>query len=406
MKGQKPKELQVLKLINQNRDWREILSSPPYNLIIKEKITQNYYGDDSHYVLLKYNQLNSDMGNPIVQECRGLILKETNCILLANPPIEKYVVASMRFSKFFNHGEEKAAKLDFNEPVEVSEKIDGSLIGLWYDNNKWHVSTSGNIDAKDAELSLNKDIETFRDLFDIAWENAGFDNFDMLNKDYTYMFELVSPYNRIVVPYKNTELYLLAVRDNNTLQELNRKYIPEVFKGKIKTPRTFYCSNIEEIKEAVDNLTENDEHYEGFVVCDKDFNRIKLKSTEYMNLFFIRGEGVFSNKKILKLILDEQDDDILSHFPEYKDDFDKIRRGYALLISRYKKDLEFAKRLRYEDRKTFAESVKNLKTAHVIFAALTCGYWDMNEEEQFEWLKDRVTKQSLSVLLQKVEEEL
>lgn len=40
----KRKELEVLKLINQNRNWEKILSSSPYNIIIKKK------GD---FVLLK-----------------------------------------------------------------------------------------------------------------------------------------------------------------------------------------------------------------------------------------------------------------------------------------------------------------------------------------------------------------
>ena len=106
-------EVKVLKIINQNNNWRDILSAEPYNLIIKEK---------NNFVLLKYDQLNSDMSNEIVQECRGIILRNIN---------NKYEIASMRFTKFFNYGQEQAAKLEF--PCEASQKIDGSLIGVWYD---------------------------------------------------------------------------------------------------------------------------------------------------------------------------------------------------------------------------------------------------------------------------------
>ena len=61
MERDQRKELEVLKLINQNRNWEEILSSSPYNIIIKQK------GD---FVLLKYSSIEpkSDMSNPIVQE--------------------------------------------------------------------------------------------------------------------------------------------------------------------------------------------------------------------------------------------------------------------------------------------------------------------------------------------------
>ena len=67
MTEERKKELKVLNLINQNSNWEEILSSSPYNIIIKHK---------NNFTLLKYNQLESDMSNEIVQECRGLILKK------------------------------------------------------------------------------------------------------------------------------------------------------------------------------------------------------------------------------------------------------------------------------------------------------------------------------------------
>jgi hypothetical protein len=59
-------KLQLLDFIKQNKEnWKEVLKKPPYSLIVKEN-------DD--YVLLKYNQLESDLSNSIVQECRGVSL--------------------------------------------------------------------------------------------------------------------------------------------------------------------------------------------------------------------------------------------------------------------------------------------------------------------------------------------
>ena len=59
-------KLQLLNFIKQNKEnWKEVLQKPPYSLIVKES-------DD--YVLLKYNQLESDLSNSIVQECRGVSL--------------------------------------------------------------------------------------------------------------------------------------------------------------------------------------------------------------------------------------------------------------------------------------------------------------------------------------------
>ena len=398
MERKQRKELEVLKLINQNSNWEDILSSSPYNLIIKQK------GD---FVLLKYSsiELKRDMSNPIVQECRGLILKKDFFELTSNPSIPQYKVASMRFTKFFNYGQEEAAILEF--PCEASEKIDGSLIGVWYDNNTgWHVSTSGNIDAEDAPIDTGE-YKSYRDIFNLAWD----DNFfDMLSKDCTYMFELVSPFTKLVVPYKETKLYLLAIRNNITLEEFDRSYLSiiaeQLFGDKISVPKSYMCKNIEEIQNAVNKLTDNDENFEGFVLCDKNFNRIKLKSAIYTNLFFIRGEGVFSNKKILKLIMDEQDDDVIAYFPEYKEQFDRIRRGLSLFITHLKSLLSDGEKLYKLDKKEFADNIKLYKNKDILFKAYGSDYWEQDDEFKAEFLKKYVENISVSKLADIIKEEL
>lgn len=391
MKKEERKELKVLNLINQNENWEDILSSSPYNIIIKHKYP---------FVLLKYSQIEpkSDMSNEIVQECRGLILKKVS---------DKYKIASMRFTKFFNYGQEEAAKLIFNPTVEASEKIDGSLIGVWYDEETgWHVSTSGNIDAQDAPIDVGE-YNSYRDLFNEAWGDL---SFDILDKECTYMFELVSPYTKLVVSYPETKLYLLAIRNNLTLEEFDRAYIPVItqilFKDKIKCPKSFICSSIDEIKKVVDDMTNDDENFEGFVLCDKNFNRIKLKSAIYTNLFFIRGEGVFSNKKILKLIMDEQDDDVIAYFPEYKEQFDRIRRGLSLFITHLKSLLSDGEKLYKLDKKEFADNIKLYKHKDILFKAYGCDYWEQDDEFKAEFLKKYVENISVSKLADIIKEEL
>lgn len=391
----KRKELEVLKLINSNRNWREILSQEPYNIIIKDK---------GRYTLLKYDQLNSDMSNHIVQECRGLIIKPDVFQLTSNPPIQQYKIASMRFTKFFNYGQEEAAKLEF--PCEASEKIDGSLIGVWYDETGWHVSTSGNVDASDAPVNIGN-YQSYRDIFNLAWDDTFFDK---LNKDCTYMFELVSPYTRLIVPYKETKLYLLSIRNNVTLEEFDRTNISLIaellFGDKITAPKSFMCNNIAEVQSAVEKLTEDSENFEGFVLCDKHFNRIKLKSSTYANLFFIKGEGIFSDKKILKLILDEQDDDILGHFPEYTDDFNKIRRGLSLFIIHLKNILKDGEQNYHCDKKEFAQWAKQYQYSDILFKAYKANLWDEDDEYYYMFMKNYIDNIPISRLVEYIRGEL
>jgi len=65
------------------------------------------------------------------------------------------------FNKFFNFGEEYADNIDW-ESAHVLEKVDGSLIKVYFHNGAWCVGTNNTIDANDAELSAPP-YETFMD---------------------------------------------------------------------------------------------------------------------------------------------------------------------------------------------------------------------------------------------------
>lgn len=74
-------------------------------------------------VLFKYDQLNSPMAHPIVQECRGLVLDEAN----------DWSIVVFPYQKFFNMREmANAAVIDWSGPVRAYEKIDGSLLTMYH----------------------------------------------------------------------------------------------------------------------------------------------------------------------------------------------------------------------------------------------------------------------------------
>ena len=102
--------LRVQEFIKENVNWRELLSSSPYFIKISD---DNMFG--RNLVLLKYDQLNSDLGNDIVQECRGLILDS-----------DTFDIVSYPFNKFFNYGESHAATIDWASAY-VTQKLDGCV---------------------------------------------------------------------------------------------------------------------------------------------------------------------------------------------------------------------------------------------------------------------------------------
>ena len=175
-------ELKVQNLIKTDLNWRKTLEE--LSITIKE---------DENYLLLKYG-IAADFANPIVQECRGLILNKST-----------WEVVCHSFDKFGNFGESYAPEIDWTT-ARCQAKMDGSLIKVWYDKGQWHVSTNGTIDAYKAELYQSDLVtddcpyHTFGELFDAA-RQAQLPSYDHLNPDCTYSFELCSKYNKVVCQY-------------------------------------------------------------------------------------------------------------------------------------------------------------------------------------------------------------
>ena len=104
------KKLKIQEFIRENPDWERLLAEKPYSLIIQH---DEVFG--RKLVLLKYNQVESDMSLELVRECRGIILDETTFEPVCVP-----------FFKFFNAGEPNAAEVDW-KTAWTSAKKDGCV---------------------------------------------------------------------------------------------------------------------------------------------------------------------------------------------------------------------------------------------------------------------------------------
>lgn len=283
--------LVLLNFIKNHQDWKELLQQPPYNLSIKE---------DGGYVILKYNQINSDFSQPLVKEARGIILDAATLVPVCVP-----------FFKFFNYGEQYAADLDWDS-AQITEKIDGSLIKLWWDKGTWHWSTNGTIDAAKAEVKQSVFVTepnlTFLKLIQEA-DNYNQIDYSSLSVDYTYMFELVSPKNQIVLPYAETSLYYLGARDNYTFEEVKLDI-------GIKKPRSFDFSTLDQCIAATQSNLFKDK--EGMVAKDKYGNRVKIKTEDYFLKHKLANNGEVNGGALLQLIKINDYEELLSYFPQYK----------------------------------------------------------------------------------------
>ena len=282
--------------------------------------------------------------------------------------------------------------------------VHNSLIKLWYDNDEWHVSTSGTINAANAEIQFKTEqISTFKDLFDIASKDKI--DYDKLDKQYTYMFELVGIENKVIVPYNTEDIYYLGRRNNYTLNEIS--YFDDDCIGveKCKRPKCKIVNVNDNPKKMMSKLYEDtnllnksNEHFEGYVISDLSLKtRIKMKSNYYMDLFSKKGNGVFTPRKILLMILDQKDDDILSFFPEYRQQFDNIRRKLCIWLEKVKNDLKYMDNNNWETKKEFAEWAKQSTCSMISFAAYGKNYWEDN------WLENTIKNINIDKLIEYIE---
>ena len=294
-----------------HENWEELLTQEPYNLKISE---------DGPYVMFKYNQLSSDFNIPMVREARGIIFRKDD---FSHP-------VCWAFNKFGNYGESYVPEINW-ETAFVSEKIDGSLIKVWWDGN-WKISTNGTIDAFKAELNDIK-MPNFGEYFKLALERyyparvyrTAFDDFTIdLDEDKTYMFELVGPYNRVVIPYDEPAIYFLGARNKYTGEECNCSELMAgaLEMGKFKLPKQYPFNSLEHCIKIAESFPWD---AEGFVVCDAQFNRVKIKSPAYVMAHFARNNNVINRKHLLGVILTGETEEFLCYAEDYREELEKIQ---------------------------------------------------------------------------------
>lgn len=311
------KKLNLQRFIEQHSDWENLLGETPYHIRISRETT---FG--RRLVMFKYSQFDSDFMNPLVRECRGIILDE-----------DTFGVVSYAFDKFGNYGEPYCPEIDW-KTARVGEKLDGSLCKfVKFPDGNLLVSTNGSIDAFKTGLQdqIGCPYKTFGELIvkalelemtrhalvgdPMSWMSS------MLESGKTYMFELTSPWNKIVVPQTETRLNFLGCRDNATFEEtyFTGHPLAKIF----RTPAVFPLGSLEDCVTAAKELTLD---HEGYVVCDAAFNRVKVKSPMYVSAHYMRSDdGSLSYRRAAELIKENQTDEFLTYFPEYREDFAKMR---------------------------------------------------------------------------------
>lgn len=325
--------MELMNFINQNYNWKELIQNKPYCIKIKE---------NEKYMLLKYNYYaeETDWSNPIVKQCRGIILKKDTLKPVCVP-----------FYRFYNLGQKEADHVNFNN-CKIQDKVDGSLIKIWIDENVLHISTNGSIDAYEVNLTTlgggPSDI-TFGAAVEKLIKNHEGLFFNDGNS--THMFELVTPYNKVVVDYgSDFKLYYLGSRSNNTFEEYRNNEMYNTF----SVVKEFSLTEINEneLRELANNRPE------GLVVIDNEYNRVKIKNPQY--LLLSKTIDGLSERTLLEIIAKR---DEAEFYATVKDSTAQLRMKTLeskvdSFIDKIEKDKKCLNLLKFPCRKDMAEYVK------------------------------------------------
>ncbi len=265
--------------------------------------------------------------NDFTLSARGLILDHYN----------KAIVARV-MPKFFNWGEQSSDVPNIKDYL-VQEKVDGSCIMMWWYQGSWHFSTRGSFQSDQALIAT----QHFKD-------NPIPEEF--LLTGFTYIWELIGPSNRIVVPYQKDELVFLTAFQGGDGNEITpegfkwRKEIIDSVPG-YRTTKLYDFNHFDDILALAKTLEYTEE---GWVLYSPQTgHRVKMKGDAYCALH--RLVSRITPLGVYDLIMSGADlDETRQNLPEeFQRDFDAIA---SILMDHVKYEI-------YSHKPLF-ESIKDL----------------------------------------------
>lgn len=266
---------------------------------------------------------------------------------------QNYVgLVSRPWKKFFNLNENPftmGLNLNTDNIKHVATKADGSLIstfcnpitGYFGVKSKQDFFSSQSFLARDF-LQNRKNIELWEELHELAlW-------------GYTVIMELVSPLNRIVLPYDTTDIIILGVRDNTTGKRYDKD--SSALEGFPNVISKWVDEDFSK-EESFINSVKTMENIEGFVVTLKDGLMFKCKTDWYVILHHLK-DSVSSTRRLFEAVILETTDDLKEMFHDDKGQLDRISSMEQKVIPVYNHMISLVERFYKEnkelDRKSYA----------------------------------------------------
>ena len=286
----------------------------------------------SDYKVITYdkNILSRDL-IPSYGLCRSIILDRNHKIISYAPPKS---VPSESFIQQYSLQDSH---------IVAEEFVEGTMINVFWDETigvtgAWEIATRNTVGASSCFFK-SKNSKTFRTMFLEACKENQLE-LDKLNKDYCYSFVMHHPENRIVVPFKVSKLYLVAV------------YLIEHSNSKEVTVYSMHLDNVtNEIKQhlgieksqllfpnkyddapsysaLIEKYASMNTSYDvlGVVIYNKKTGeRTKIRNPVYEQVRQLRGNQPKLQFQYLRLRHEGKVADFLKYFSENKKEFSEFR---------------------------------------------------------------------------------
>jgi hypothetical protein len=295
-----------------------------------------------------------------------------------------------------------------NENMVAEEFVEGTMLNVFFNAGVWEVATKQTIGANVRFYTNN--VDTFYSMFLDAMQNIGL-TLDMLDKKNSYSFVLQHPKNRIVVPFQNATLYLVAVYQITFVQETNTYDIVNVgvspqIASCVRTPAIYHGWDTYE--GLIQQYASINTSYEclGFMMRDRlTGERTKIRNPVYERVRRLRGNQPKLMYHYLCLRKEGKVGEFLSYFPEHKSAFASYRNQmhiftqniFQYYIQCYMKKAnplsEFPPQYRphmFNLHRTYIDVLKE-QHQHITKTFVIAYVNDLHPSQQMYWLNYNVT---------------
>jgi RNA ligase len=215
-------------------------------------------------------------------------------------------IVARPFKKFFNLSENRTT---VTSEYEIFDKLDGSLGILFFYAEQWIFASRGSFNSEQAVKG--------KEILDLKCD------YNLLDKSFTYCFEIIYRENKIVVDYGDLESCVLtAVFNTSTGEEMPMSNMEQAKKYGFDAP----------LVELHKHIKDNEE---GYVIRFSNGERCKIKGSEYLRLHKMMSE--MSTTAIWNCL--KEGDSILTLLEGYPDEwYNTVKEYEQQLLEEYKSE--------------------------------------------------------------------